>query len=136
MSRLIKKYKNRRLYDTEISQYITIDDLHQYVMDGLEFHVEDSNNGKDLTNATLLQILTEMDTEASKFLSPEILRQLIKLSHHPMSKMLRGMMEETMKAMEVQIHNNPYVQDFKPASDTWDKQMKQFMSDWENLFRK
>lgn len=136
MSRLIKKYKNRRLYDTETSQYITIEDLHQYVIKGVEFHVEDSDSGKDLTNATLLQILAEVDTETSQFLSPQILRHLISLSHHPMSKFFRVMMEDMIKNMEQQVVNNSYIDDYKKLQDSWDKQLKELMGNWQNMFRK
>ena len=45
MTRLIKKYKNRRLYDTETSQYITLEELQRYVVDGVQFSVEDSMTG-------------------------------------------------------------------------------------------
>lgn len=61
MTRLIKKYKNRRLYDTEISQYITVEQLQKYVVDGIDFKIEDSETGKDLTNSVLLQIIVEME---------------------------------------------------------------------------
>ena len=57
MTRLIKKYKNRRLYDMDNSQYITLEDLKQYVLKGYDFRVEDSTTGNDITNANLLQIL-------------------------------------------------------------------------------
>lgn len=61
MTLLIKKYKNRRLYDTEKSQYVTVDDLHQYVVDGLAFKVEDSESKEDITSTILMQILVEME---------------------------------------------------------------------------
>ena len=83
MTRLIKKYKNRRLYDTEISQYITVEDLQKYVLDGLAFRVEDSVSKEDITSATLLQIFVEMEEGPTKFLSPEMLRQLICLAIIP-----------------------------------------------------
>ena len=56
MTRLIKKYKNRRLYDTEKSQYITVEELQRYVIDNIPVRVEDSASKEDITNATLLQI--------------------------------------------------------------------------------
>ncbi len=84
MTRLIKKYKNRRLYDTEISQYITVEQLQKYVVDGIDFKIEDSETGKDLTNSVLLQIIVEMEAGPTQFLSSEILRQIISLANHPM----------------------------------------------------
>jgi polyhydroxyalkanoate synthesis repressor PhaR len=55
--RLIKKYKNRRLYDTETSQYITIEQLQAYVLEQIDFKIEDSETGKDLTNSILLRMI-------------------------------------------------------------------------------
>lgn len=89
MTRLIKKYKNRRLYDTETSQYITLEELQRYVVDGVQFTVEDSMTGKDLTNTILLQIIVEMEAGANQFLSSAILRQIISLANHPMHASLK-----------------------------------------------
>ena len=57
--RIIKKYPNRRLYDTEISSYITIDEVRQLVVDGESFEVRDAKSGEDLTRSVLLQIISE-----------------------------------------------------------------------------
>ena len=57
--RVIKKYPNRRLYDTEISSYITIEDVRQLIVDGESFEVRDAKTGEDLTRQVLLQIITE-----------------------------------------------------------------------------
>ncbi|MGH8459438.1 MAG: polyhydroxyalkanoate synthesis regulator DNA-binding domain-containing protein, partial [Nevskiales bacterium] len=55
--RVIKKYPNRRLYDTEISRYITLDEIRQLVIDRLEFEVQDSRDGSDITRSILLQVI-------------------------------------------------------------------------------
>ncbi|MBS0486064.1 MAG: polyhydroxyalkanoate synthesis regulator DNA-binding domain-containing protein, partial [Proteobacteria bacterium] len=57
--RVIKKYPNRRLYDTEISSYITLEEVRQLVIDGEEFEVRDAKTGDDLTRSVLLQIIAE-----------------------------------------------------------------------------
>ncbi|WP_133128345.1 polyhydroxyalkanoate synthesis regulator DNA-binding domain-containing protein [Legionella nagasakiensis] len=136
MTRLIKKYKNRRLYDTEKSRYITIDDLQRYVVDGLSFRVEEAGTGKDITNGTLMQILVEMEAGSSQFLSSEILRQLICLTHHPMNKTLKAMLEQMMEFMDKQMQASPYLSDYQQATDAWNKQMQSFFSQWQNFFRK
>jgi len=84
--KLIKKYKNRRLYDLERSQYVTVEDLQAYVLQDIDFRVLDATTGKDLTNPTLLQMFVELETNSAQALSPKVLRQLIKLSKHPMSE--------------------------------------------------
>lgn len=131
MIRLIKKYKNRRLYDTETSQYITLEQLQRYVVDGIAFRIEDSETGKDLTNAVLLQILVEMEAGPTQFLSPEILRQIISLANHPMHVSLKSMMEQMFQAMDKPLQNNPY----QKATETWNEQMQQMMKQWQNLFK-
>lgn len=131
MTRLIKKYKNRRLYDTETSQYITIEQLQHYVVDGIAFRIEDSETGKDLTNPVLLQIIVEMEAGPTQFLSPEILRQIISLANHPMHVSLKSMMEQMFHTMDKPLQNNPY----QKATETWNEQMQQMMQQWQKLFK-
>lgn len=135
MVRLIKKYKNRRLYDTEKSHYITVEELQRYVIDGLPFRVEDSANNKDITSATLLQIFVEMESGATQFLSSEMLRQLIILAHHPMSKSFKNMLSQMFGGMEKSLQANPYLSDYKKATDSWAQQMQQFMQEWQGFFK-
>ena len=101
MTILIKKYKNRRLYDTDKSIYITIDMLQSYVMNGVAFKVEDSSTGRDLTNATLLQLLVDIESGPTQFLSTELLTQLIKLSHHPMHVTMKSTLENFFTTLEI-----------------------------------
>ena len=131
MTRLIKKYKNRRLYDTETSQYITVDQLQRYVVDDLAFKIVDSETGKDLTNSILLQILVEMEAGPTQFLSPEILRQIIALANHPMHASLKTMMEQMFHVMDKPLQNNPY----QKATETWNQQMQHMMQQWQKLFK-
>ena len=130
--KLIKKYKNRRLYDTEISQYVTIEDLHRYVVDGVGFTVQDSESGKDLTNPTLLQIIVDLQTTSSPFLSTDILRQIISLANHPMHQSLQSMMEKLFSTLEKPMQFNP----LQEATDAWQQQMQTMMQQWQQLFKK
>ncbi|STY28180.1 polyhydroxyalkanoate synthesis repressor PhaR (fragment) [Legionella wadsworthii] len=131
MTRLIKKYKNRRLYDTETSQYITLEELQRYVVEGVQFKVEDSLTEKDITNSILLQIIVEMEAGPSQFLSSDILRQIIALANHPMASSLKKMMEQMFQVMEKPLETNPYRQ----ATETWNQQMQKMMNQWQNLFK-
>lgn len=135
MSRLIKKYKNRRLYDTEKSHYITVEELRGYIMDGISFHVEDASNGKDITNATLLQIFVEMESGATQFLSPDMLRQLIILANHPMSQSYKGMLEQMFAGLGNSLENNPYVSDYKKATEVWGQEMQKIFTQWQHIFK-
>ncbi|MFA6302386.1 MAG: polyhydroxyalkanoate synthesis regulator DNA-binding domain-containing protein [Legionella sp.] len=131
MTRIIKKYKNRRLYDTKSSQYVNLDQLQRFIVDGVDFKVEDSGTGKDITNAILLQILVEMETGPSQFLSPVILKQIICLANHPMHASLKTMMEQLFRSMEKPLQSNPYQQ----ATDAWNKQMQDMIKQWQGLFK-
>ena len=77
-TRIIKKYPNRRLYDTEISSYITIEDVRQLILDGESFEVRDAKSGEDLTRSVLLQIIAEHEQDGQPMLSTQLLSHL----HH------------------------------------------------------
>lgn len=136
MTLLIKKYKNRRLYDTDKSQYVTVDDLHQYVVDGLAFKVEDSESKEDITSTILMQILVEMEGGPSKFLAPEVLRQLICMAHHPMHQSIKELFGQMVASIEQQTHLNPYLNNMTKATEAWRQQMKELSSHWQDLFGK
>lgn len=82
--RLIKKYPNRRLYDTEISSYITIEDVRQLIVEGEAFQVCDARSGDDLTRQVLLQVIAEHEQcGRSALLSPALLMRLVRLHGDP-----------------------------------------------------
>ncbi|MEV8519420.1 polyhydroxyalkanoate synthesis repressor PhaR [Dyella marensis] len=76
--RIIKKYPNRRLYDTEISSYITLEEVRQLVIDGETFEVRDAKSGDDLTRSVLLQIISEHEEKGQPMLSPQLLSHIIR----------------------------------------------------------
>ncbi len=78
-TRVIKKYPNRRLYDTDISSYITIEDVRQLIVDGEDFEVRDAKSGEDLTRQVLLQIIAEHEQNGQPMLSTQLLSQIIRL---------------------------------------------------------
>jgi polyhydroxyalkanoate synthesis repressor PhaR len=76
--RIIKKYPNRRLYDTELSRYITIADVRDLVMRGVPFRVLDTANDADLTRSILLQIMLEEEAGGEPLFSANMLAQIIR----------------------------------------------------------
>ncbi len=76
--RIIKKYPNRRLYDTELSRYITIADVRELVMRGVSFRVLDTTNDADLTRSILLQIMLEEEAGGEPLFSANMLAQIIR----------------------------------------------------------
>jgi len=76
--RIIKKYPNRRLYDTEISKYITLEDVKKLVLEGVDFQVMDVKSEEDLTRSILLQIIAEQEHNGEPIFSTRTLTQLIR----------------------------------------------------------
>lgn len=95
--RLIKKYPNRRLYDTKTSTYITLADVKKLVMQEEEFQVLDAKSGEDLTRSILLQIILEEESAGSPMFSSDILTKFIRCYGNAMQGMLGGYLERNMQ---------------------------------------
>lgn len=101
--RLIKKYPNRRLYDTQTSTYITLADVKQLVMDNEEFKVVDAKSGDELTRSILLQIILEEETGGVPMFSSAMLSQIIRFYGHAMQGIMGSYLEKNIQAfMEIQ----------------------------------
>jgi polyhydroxyalkanoate synthesis repressor PhaR len=96
-TRLIKKYPNRRLYDTKTSVYITLADVKKLVVQGEEFQVVDDKTKEDLTRSILLQIILEEETAGVPMFSSDILTQFIRSYGNAMQGMLGGYLERNMQ---------------------------------------
>ncbi|MGO4220770.1 polyhydroxyalkanoate synthesis repressor PhaR [Lysobacter sp. TAF61] len=95
--RVIKKYPNRRLYDTEISSYITIEDVRQLIVDGEEFEVRDARSGDDLTRQVLLQIIAEHEQDGEPVLSTQLLSQIIRFYGDSLQGFMGSYLERSMQ---------------------------------------
>jgi len=102
--RLIKKYPNRRLYDTQTSSYITLADVKQLVLDTEEFRVVDAKTDEDLTRSILLQIILEEEASGAPLFSSQMLAQIIRFYGHAMQGMMGAYLEKNMQAF-VEIQN-------------------------------
>ena len=101
--RLIKKYPNRRLYDTQTSAYITLADVKQLVLDNAQFQVVDAKTGEDLTRSILLQIILEEESGGVPMFSQTVLAQIIRFYGHAMQGVMGSYLEKNMQAfMEIQ----------------------------------
>lgn len=103
--RLIKKYPNRRLYDTQTSTYITLADVKQLVLTLENFQIVDAKTGGDLTRSILLQIILEEEAGGKPLFSASMLSQIIRFYGHSMQGMMGTYLEETMGAF-VEIQNS------------------------------
>jgi polyhydroxyalkanoate synthesis repressor PhaR len=95
--RVIKKYPNRRLYDTEISSYITIEDVRQLIVDGEDFEVRDAKSGDDLTRQVLLQIIAEQEQDGDPVLSTQMLSQIIRFYGDSLQGYMGDYLEKSMQ---------------------------------------
>ena len=96
----IKKYANRRLYDTESSTYITLDRLAQMVREGREFEVVDAKSGDDITRQVLTQIIVDEESRGTTMLPINFLKQLIGLYGNSMQNFVPSYLEAAMDAFQ------------------------------------
>lgn len=102
--RLIKKYPNRRLYDTQTSSYITLADVKQLVLDHEPFQVVDAKSGEELTRTILLQIILEEEMAGMPMFSSSVLAQIIRFYGHAMQGIMGSYIEKNIQAF-IDIQN-------------------------------
>ena len=103
-SRTIKKYPNRRLYDTETSSYITLADVKKLVLENVDFKVEDAKSKDDLTRSILLQIILEEESAGTPMFTSDSLSQIIRFYGNAMQGMMGGYLEKNIETF-MQIQN-------------------------------
>ncbi|MDD3674220.1 polyhydroxyalkanoate synthesis repressor PhaR [Thauera propionica] len=97
-SRLIKKYPNRRLYDTRTSSYITLADVKELVLNHEEFQVVDAKTGEELTRSILLQIILEEEAGGAPMFTSDLLAHMIRFYGNAMQGMMGKYLESNIKA--------------------------------------
>ena len=104
-SRIIKKYPNRRLYDTEESRYITLADIRGLVMHKIDFTVIDKKSQEDITRSILLQVISEQEQLGDPIMSREFLAHVIRSYGDTMQTMVGSYLEQSLKLfMDQQQH--------------------------------
>ena len=93
---VIKKYANRRLYNTQTSSYVTLDHLAAMVKDGTEFEVQDARTGEDITRSVLTQIIFEEEAKGQNLLPIKFLRQLIRFYGDSLQAFVPGYLDMSM----------------------------------------
>ena len=94
--RLLKKHANRRLYDTEIKKYVSMDEIRDLINTGTDVKIEDSKSGDDITRPILLQIMAECEKDDRPMLTPEMLMALIRHYGHPMQDIVGPYLENSL----------------------------------------
>ena len=128
--RNIKKYPNRRLYDTETSSYITLADVKKLVLENVAFKVEDAKSKEDLTRSILLQIILEEESAGEPMFTSDSLSQIIRFYGNAMQGMMGGYLEKNIETF-MQIQNKlqeqsrqVYGQNPMLNSETWNEFVK------------
>lgn len=141
--RIIKKYPNRRLYDTAIGTYITLDEVKKLVIAGEKLQVIDARTKQDLTQLTLLQIILEQETIDTPIFTISVLEELIRLSNKQSQKILTQYLEHSMRMFAEQRENlqqqwhlyQQYLNDPSFIKKTLDLQ-KDWWEEWLNQSNK
>lgn len=123
---VIKKYANRRLYDTGRSSYVTLEDLSEMIQEGHNFVVLEAKTGKDITRSVLTQIIADQEAEDETLLPTDFMRTLISFYGGNVQAMVPSYLEQTMNV-------------FKQNQEKWQEQFsKSFegigMAGMENMF--
>ena len=134
--RLIKKYANRRLYDTVESRHVTLSDLREMIVAGTDIRVVDETSGEDITRALLLQIIVDREQAGQPLLTEILLAQLIRFHGNPMQGMMADYLQRSVGAF---LEQQKSVQSrFQSAlstapADTMRELMRTNAAAWESL---
>ncbi len=101
-SRIIKKYPNRRLYDTEESRYITLADIRRLVLNEIDFVVIDKKSQEDITRGILLQVIADQEDHGDPVMSQDFLAQIIRSYGSTMQSMMSSYLEQSLRLFMTQ----------------------------------
>ncbi|KOR29372.1 hypothetical protein TI04_08790 [Achromatium sp. WMS2] len=109
--RLIKKYPNRRLYDTKLSRYVTLVEVRDLIMEGWEIQVIDTSNGEEITRSILLQIVIDEESSGNPLFSSKMLCQLIRFYGGTVQGIFTRYLEESLNLFtqqQKQVQEDPF----------------------------
>lgn len=128
-TRLIKKYPNRRLYDTHTSSHLTLADIRQLVIDKIPFQVIDAKSGEDLTRSILLQIIQEAESSGEPIFSSDMLMGIIRF-YGPLQGILGSYLEKSIETViDIQTQTG------EQSSRAWSEFMQQQAPLMQDLMR-
>jgi len=140
--RIIKKYPNRRLYDTERSKYITLEDVKRLVMEGIEFCVKDVKTDEDLTRSILLQIISEQEHNGEPLFSTQSLTQLIRFYGKTYQNVIAEYLQNSIeiftshqKEFQEKLQDSVTTNPFNAMSDLTERNLKLWKEVQDNFFR-
>lgn len=142
-TRIIKKYPNRRLYDTEESRYITLADVRELVLRKVDFTVIDKKSGDDITRSILLQVISEQEQHGDAVMSRDFLSQVIRSYGKVMPEFMAKYLEQSMKlfmaqqqAIRGQVKKVVGVDPIGAVADVAQKNFNRWRSLQDEVFRR
>jgi polyhydroxyalkanoate synthesis repressor PhaR len=136
--RIIKKYPNRRLYDTELSRYITLSDIRELVMNGTSFQVVDTNSNEDLTRSILLQIMLDEESGGEPLFSAKMLSQIIRFYGGTVQGMFARYLEESLSMFvqqQEQLSSSMHTDPMKAMTELAQKNMQMWVDMQKSFFQ-
>ena len=128
---VINKYSSRRLYNTNSSEYVTLDDLCKLINDGKNFKIIDKDSSKDITNQYLLQIISDLENKEGSIFPQDVLKDIILSYNNTAQKFMPDLLSKTFEVFRQQQENflkafNAEDQQNKPKSESTD-----FFEEWQ-----
>lgn len=138
--RIIKKYPNRRLYDTAVSRYITLDEIKELVLKHVNFKIIDARSEEDMTDYVLLQIITEHESGQTPIFTTEILQNIIRFYGNPLQQMFSQVLEKSFSSViDKDVDYKGYFQNMMGADNPFKnmaEMTKQNMALWQETYSK
>lgn len=134
---IIKKYANRRLYNTDTSTYVTLEDLGKMVKEGTVFVVNDAKTGEDITRSVLAQIIFEQENKGQNLLPISFLRQLIPYYGDSLQNLVPSFLEISLRnfAKEQEHFREQMAKTFGAPFGVYEEQVRQNLAMFEQAFR-
>jgi len=140
--RVIKKYPNRRLYDTEVSSYITLDDVRKLVLTQIDFKVVDARSKENITRSILLQIIMEQEEDGEPIFTEEVLAQMIRFYGDSLQSAMSNFFEksfrmfvEQQEALGSQVQNMMVKDPLNYMRDITEKNMAMWREVQDGFFK-
>jgi polyhydroxyalkanoate synthesis repressor PhaR len=134
--RLIKKYPNRRLYDTEESRYITLVDVQRLVREGTDIKVVDTQSGEDITRGILIQIITEQEAGGNPLFTTDMLTRFIRFYDESLQDAFSSFLDQTLKLYaDQQQQMQSQIEQLLPgqAVETWTQLTERNIELWREM---
>jgi polyhydroxyalkanoate synthesis repressor PhaR len=133
--RIIKKYANRRLYDSTGSRHVALDDIRKMIVSGDKVKVIDDKSGQDLTRNVLLQVISEQEQFGTPVLSTELLEAIIRFYGNPVQEMLTRYMEQSVGSIvrQQQAMREEMAKSFENPLGPMTEIARQNMEQWSKM---